>query len=802
MNPFGPSILIRRFDTLGMRDVGIVGGKNASLGEMFQHLKPKGIKVPDGFATTAEAYWDFLDANKLRLKIEDSLAGLNVKNVEDLATRGQRVRQMILAAELPQDLKTEIAKAYAELGGKKSAARAELEVAVRSSATAEDLPGASFAGQQETFLNIRGADALLEAVKRCFASLFTNRAIAYRVEKGFDHMQVALSVGVQRMVRSDLAAAGVMFTIDTESGFRDIILINASYGLGESVVLGKVTPDQYYVFKPLLKEKFRPIVGKRLGSKATKIMYSLEGTSSTREVAVAQEDRSRFCLTDDEVLQLARWGVEIEKYYSKLAKQDRPMDIEWAKDGKTGELFIVQARPETVQAGKDLNVIKTYSLKKPGKVLTTGLAIGSKIGAGKVRNIKDAHGMDAFKDGEVLVTEMTDPDWVPVMKRAAAIVTASGGRTCHAAIVSRELGTPAVVGTGDAPRVLKDGMPVTVSCAEGEAGKAYDGILPFEIKTTKLTGIAKPKTKIMLNLAEPEQAFEYSFLPNDGVGLARIEFIFSDYVKIHPLALLNYAKLAPETKQAIDALTLDYADKKQYFVDRMAEGIGMLAAAFYPKDVIVRASDFKTNEYAKLVGGAEFEPKEANPMIGWRGASRYYDPKYTEAFKLECAAYKKVREEMGLKNVILMIPFCRTPEEGKAVLKVMEQAGLKRGKDGLKVYVMVEIPSNIILADKFAEIFDGFSIGSNDLTQLTLGVDRDSALVSHLYDEMSPAIYASLTHVIQVAKQKKIKVGICGQAPSDFPEFTEFLVHAGIDSISLNPDTVIKTTLDVLKLEK
>ncbi len=790
---------IKFFEDVDMRDVASVGGKNASLGEMYQKLTRRGIPIPDGFAVTAEAYWRFLDASGLRGKIREIMDGLDARNIDELTDRGRRVREAILAAEFPEDLQKRILEAYETLSKRYGE---NLDVAVRSSATAEDLPGASFAGQQETYLNIRGKVALLDAVRKCFASLFTNRAIAYRVEKGFDHLKVALSAGVQRMVRSDLAASGVMFTIDTESGFRDAVLINAAYGLGESIVQGKVNPDQYYVFKPLLGGKFRPIIGKTLGSKETKIIYSLEGGDTTRTVAVPAEDRAAWCLSDDEILTLAKWGAEIEAHYSKLSGMPEPMDIEWAKDGRSGELYIVQARPETVQALKDRNVLETYVLKRRSEVLAKGLSVGSKIGSGKVRVIKDIHDMASFRDGEVLVTEMTDPDWVPIMKRASAIVTNSGGRTCHAAIVSRELGTPAVVGTGNATAVLKGGMDVTVSCAEGEDGYIYQGLLPFEVQKTRLSGIKKPKTQIMMNMAEPDLAFDHSFIPSSGIGLARIEFIFSNVIKIHPQALLNFETLQDEQlKRQIDEITVPFRDKRQFFVDRLAEGIGRLAAAFYPHDVIVRASDFKTNEYAGLVGGSLYEPKESNPMIGWRGASRYYDPKYKDAFLLECQAFKKVRDVMGFTNVVLMIPFCRTPEEGKAVLKTMAEGGLARGKNGLLVYVMVEIPSNVILADRFAEIFDGFSIGSNDLTQLTLGVDRDSGLVSRLYDELNPAVLESVRRVIQVGKKKGIKVGICGQAPSDFPEFAEFLVKEGIDSISLNPDTVLKTTLAVLKTE-
>jgi pyruvate, water dikinase len=793
---------IKTFGKVNLKDVASVGGKNASLGEMFQKLTPRGIRVPDGFAITADGYWRFLDGSGLRKQIKTIMKGLDAHNLGDLAKRGKAVREAIVAAPMPGDLAEEIREAYAALCKKYGA---NLDTAVRSSATAEDLPGASFAGQQETFLNIRGQEALLNATRRCFASLFTDRAIVYRTEKKFDHLKVALSVGVQQMVRSDVASAGVMFTIDTESGFKDAILINAAWGLGESVVQGKVNPDQYYVYKPMLAKGFKPIIGKSMGSKERKMIYSTVKGSPTKTIVVSHKERREFCLSDKEVLQLATWGAEIEKYYSKLSGHHEPMDIEWAKDGKTGKLYIVQARPETVQAEKDPNVLETYHLGAHGHALVTGTSIGSKIGKGRVRVIHDIRNIASFKDGEVLVTGMTDPDWVPVMKRASAIVTDSGGRTCHAAIVSRELGTPAVVGTRIATKTLKSGRDVTVSCAEGEEGKVYGGLLPFTVSRLKLGGLKRPKTQVLMNIGEPDMAFEQSFIPNDGVGLARTEFIFTDYIKAHPMALLHPEKVAsPRVRRELEELTSGYKNGKEYFVSRLAEGIGCLAAAFYPKPVIVRTSDFKTNEYAKLVGGQPFEPAEDNPMIGWRGASRYYDPKYREAFLLECAAFRKVREEMGLTNVIVMIPFCRTPDEGKEVLKTMASVGLKQGsgKDGLKVYVMIEIPSNIILAEQYADLFDGFSIGSNDLTQLTLGVDRDSSYVAHLYNERNKAVYDSLSRVIRIAKKRHVKIGICGQAPSDFPEFAEFLVREGIDSISLNPDTVVKTTLRILKTEK
>jgi pyruvate,water dikinase len=792
---------VKTFSQVNMKDVPLVGGKNASLGEMYQNLVKRGVRVPGGFAVTAHGYWRLLDHNDLRGRIAEALSGLDTGDVRDLAARGSAVRQLILAAEVPEDLKAAVIEAYramAEEYGVK-----QVDVAVRSSATAEDLPGASFAGQQDTYLNIQGEFALIDAIRRCCASLFTNRAIAYRVEKGFDHLKVALSVAVQKMVRSDLASAGVMFTIDTESGFQNAVLINAAYGLGESVVQGKVNPDQHYVFKPLLKDgKLRPIIGRYLGTKEDKIVYSSEGDDTIRTVQTAPEDRRRYCLTDDEVLQLARWGVIIEDYYSKLAGQRRPMDIEWAKDGESGDLYIVQARPETVQSERDPNVYEEYLLKEKGKELVRGLAIGSKVAVGTVRVIKDVRDMHAFQAGEVLVTEMTDPDWVPIMKKAAAIITNSGGRTCHAAIVSRELGTPAVVGTRNATASLRDGMVVTVNCADGEEAVIYEGALEFEVRRTKLTGWQETRTKIMMNIGEPELAFEHSFIPNSGVGLARIEFLFTDLIKAHPLALMNFDRLKDEeAKRQIAELTAAYPDKTRYFVDRLAEGVGRIAAAFWPNEVIVRASDFKSNEYAGLLGGAEFEPKESNPMIGWRGASRYYDETYKPAFKLECEAYRKVRDEMGLTNMVLMVPFCRTPEEGRKVQAVMAECGLRRGRNGLKIYVMVEIPSNVILADEFAKLFDGFSIGSNDLTQLTLGVDRDSSLVSHVYDERSEAPKAMVRMAIQAAKRNKIKVGICGQAPSDFPDFAEFLVEEGIDSISLNPDTVLKTSQVIAKME-
>jgi pyruvate,water dikinase len=793
-------VRVRWFSDIGIGDLADVGGKNASLGEMYRQLTPTGVAVPNGFATTAGAYREFLRATALDRTLEDILAGLDTRDLAELRARGLRARQAILAAPLPAALEQAITEAYDRLGGPRAA---PVDVAVRSSATAEDLPDASFAGQQETYLNVQGHRALLESCKRCYASLFTDRAISYRAEKGFDHTKVALSIGVQRMVRSDLAAAGVMFTIDTESGFRDVVLINAAYGLGENVVQGSVNPDEFYVFKPTLKTGRRPILRKRLGNKEFKLVYDLGGGRMVKNIPVAPEDRTRFALTDDEILTLARWGCEIEDHYAKLKGGECPMDIEWAKDGLTGQLFIVQARPETVESRKPHDVVESYHLTAPGKPLVTGRSVGDKIASGPVRVIKSAQFLQQFQAGEVLVTDKTDPDWEPIMKRAAAIVTNRGGRTCHAAIVSRELGLAAVVGTERGTELLHDGQLVTVSCAEGDAGVVYEGQLAFEVERTDLHALPRPRTKVMLNVGNPEDAFALSLIPNDGVGLAREEFIISDYIKIHPLALLDYDHLADaQAKAEIARLTAGYADKPQFFVDKLAEGVAMIAAAFYPKDVIVRMSDFKSNEYANLIGGRPYEPVEENPMIGFRGASRYYDPRYRAGFALECRAMKKVRDEMGLTNVKLMIPFCRTVAEGRAVTAEMATHGLARGQDGLELYVMCEIPSNVILAKEFAEIFDGFSIGSNDLTQLTLGVDRDSAIVAHIFDERNEAVTTLIASVIAAAHAAGRKVGICGQAPSDYPEFARFLVEQGIDSISLNPDAVMKTTVTILDAER
>jgi pyruvate, water dikinase len=799
--PTHPKAYIRWFAELGLDDIPLVGGKNASLGEMYSALSAAGVRVPPGFAITADAYREFLHESQLDQKIAHVLKDLDTHDIADLRQRGRQVRQAMMAAPLPAALEAALLEAYDRLSAESHVEA--VDVAVRSSATAEDLPDASFAGQQETYLNVQGHAALLDACKRCFASLFTDRAISYRADKGFDHESIALSVGVQRMVRSDLAASGVMFSIDTETGFRDAVLLNAAYGLGENVVQGTVNPDEYYVFKPTLRQGFRPILQKRLGTKEYKLIYDVGGGRMTRNVPVSPADRARYVLADDDILTLARWACLIEDHYSTKHGCPTPMDMEWAKDGLTGELFIVQARPETVQAHKAPDVLERYHLQQRGSVLVRGQSIGEKISHGPVRLIKDVHHLQTFQEGEVLVTDKTDPDWEPIMKKAAAIITNRGGRTCHATIVSRELGVPAVVGTEHGTDLLRDGHMVTVSCAEGETGVVYDGALPFTVERVVLQDVPRPTTRVMLNVGNPEEAFKLSFLPNDGVGLAREEFIISNAIKVHPLALLDYERLDDAGLKAdIDRLTIGYTNKAQFFVDRLAQGVAMIAAAFYPKDVIVRLSDFKSNEYADLLGGRRYEPTEENPMLGFRGAARYYDPRYRDGFALECQAMRQVREDMGLTNVKLMIPFCRTVEEGRKVLAEMQKHGLQQGKNGLEVYVMCEIPSNVILAADFAEIFDGFSIGSNDLTQLVLCLDRDSAIVAHLFDERDPAVKAMIASVIQTAKAKGCKIGICGQAPSDYPEFAQFLVEQGIDSISLNPDAVLKTLVAIAAIEQ
>lgn len=781
------------FKDISIKDVPLVGGKNASLGEMYNNLTKKGISVPNGFAVTAQAYWDFLEDTGLKKDIKAALKHLNINDVKELAVVGKQVREMILKAPLPKKLEKEIDKAYATLS--KQEKKKYAAVAVRSSATAEDLPDASFAGQQETYLNVRGSKALKDAVRKCIASLFTNRALSYRETKGFDHLSVALSVTVQLMVRSDVGTSGVMFTLDTESGFPGVVLINAAYGLGEYVVKGRVTPDQFYVFKEGLKQNKKSIISRILGTKEVKLIYGR--SKGTKQEAVKRADQNKFAIDDKDVLQLAKWGMLIEEHYGHA------QDIEWAKDGKTGKLYIVQARPETVKSNETKQVVETYHLKKKGDVIMMGTAVGQKIGAGKVRVIDNPAQMKSFKKGEILVTRITDPDWEPIMRIASAIITEQGGKTSHAAIVSRELGVPCIVGVKQARKKLKTGKQVTASCAEGDEGVIYKGILPFEVKRAEIKKVDKTKTKIMMNVGDPDNAFHLSYLPNDGVGLAREEFIFSNFIRIHPLALAHYNKLKDKkAKKKIAELTRGYRKKTDYGVDKLAEGIGRIAAAFYPKPVVLRLSDFKTNEYATLLGGEEFEPTEENPMLGWRGASRYYSDEYKPGFKIECEAIKKVRDEWGLSNVIVMVPFCRTPEEGKNVLNVMKEFGLERGKNDLNVYVMCEIPSNVILAEDFAKMFDGFSIGSNDLTQLALGVDRDSSLVSHVYSEKNKAVTDLIKNVIKVAHKHKRKIGICGQAPSDYPEFAEMLVKEGIDSISLNPDTVLSTRKRIAYAEK
>jgi pyruvate,water dikinase len=792
--------LVLPLDNVGIADIPLVGGKNASLGEMIQQLVPKGIKVPTGFATTAYAYRYFIQTAGLEAKLREIFASLDVEDVHNLQQCGKQARLLMLQTPFPQELQEAIATAYQKLCEQYGD---NTDVAVRSSATAEDLPDASFAGQQETYLNVHGLRAVLEACHKCFASIFTDRAISYRQIKGFDHFNIALSVGVQKMVRSDLASSGVMFSIDTETGFKDAVLITAAYGLGENVVQGAVNPDEYLVFKPTLKEGYRPILTKRLGTKEIKMVYDLGGSKLTKNVSVSQGERNAFALNDDEILQLANWACLIEDHYSQVRGSYTPMDIEWAKNGVTDELFIVQARPETVQSQKVKNVLRSYQLKEKGEVLVTGRSVGEMIGQGKANIILDVHQINQFQSGDVLVTNRTDPDWEPIMKKASAIVTNAGGRTCHSAIVARELGIPAIVGCGNATTALKAGQEITVSCAEGETGKVYSGLLPFEVHDTSLEQLPRIRTQIMMNLGNPEEAFGLSALPNDGVGLARMEFIIANHIKAHPLALLHYNELDDElAKYKIAEITPQYEDKAQFFVDKLAQGIGTIAAAFFPKPVIVRLSDFKSNEYANLLGGQQFEPKEENPMIGWRGASRYYDKRYSEGFALECQAMKRVRDEMGLTNVILMVPFCRTPEEGRRVITEMAKHGLVQGENGLQVYVMCELPSNVQLADEFCQVFDGFSIGSNDLTQLTLGLDRDSELVAHLFDERNEAVKRMIAKAIATVKLHGRKIGICGQAPSDYPEFARFLVEQGIDSISLNPDSVLKTLLEVAAVEK
>ena len=790
----------RQLRDVGLTDIASVGGKNASLGELLRALVPLGVNVPDGFAVTADGYRHFIEDSGLQAAIEEALRGIRKGDVTDLVRRSDRIRELMMRAPVPGDLEREIAGSYDALA--RAAGVQNLDVAVRSSATAEDLPNASFAGQQESFLNVRGPTAVIEAVRKAFASLFTPRAINYREDMGFEHMRVALSVGVQRMVRSDLASSGVIFTLDTDTGHRGIVLVTSSFGLGESVVQGRVIPDQFVVHKDRLRAGFRPLVRRKLGAKESRLVYDEGGHRSVKTERVPEEMRARFSIEDDDVLTLARWALRIEEHYSRVRGEVAPMDIEWAKDGRTGELFIVQARPETVHGQHAGATIRMCKLERPGLALATGLAIGDAIATGPARVVRDPSQEAEVKRGDVLVTEITDPDWEPIMKIASAIVTDRGGRTSHAAIVARELGIPAIVGTGDATRTVGMGKPVTVSCAEGEIGHVYEGEIAFSVEEVDPSTLPKPRTQIMLNVGDPDSALKLAMLPCDGVGLARMEFIFASWVGVHPLALTRYATLPLDVRREVDVKTAGYVDKTLYFVDRLAQGIGMLAAAFWPRPVILRFSDFKTNEYARLLGGAQFEPHEENPMLGWRGASRYYHPNYKEGFLLEVAAARRVREAFGLTNLKLMIPFCRTPAEGERVLATMREGGLVRGAGSLEVYVMAEIPSNILMADAFASLFDGFSIGSNDLTQLTLGVDRDSTTVAPLFDERIEAIKWSCAHLIEVAHARGRKVGICGQAPSDYADFAAFLVEQGIDSLSLNADAFARTRARIFEVEQ
>ncbi len=787
------------FDQLGIEDVPVVGGKNASLGEMYVNLVPRGINIPNGFAVTAYAYHYFLDKAGIRDEIKRILSDLNTHDTRNLEERGKKVRDLIRHHELPTELKTAILEGYRNLSIQYGP---NVDVAVRSSATAEDLPDASFAGQQETYLNISGDESLLRACKDCFASLFTDRAISYRADKNFDHFSIGLSIGVQKMVRSDKASSGVMFSIDTESGFEDAALVTGAYGLGETVVQGAVNPDEFYVHKPTLKQGFRSIISRKLGEKKIKMIYTTSQAKPVKTVEVTPEDRKKFCINDEEVLTLARWAATIEDYYSEKRGKKTFMDMEWAKDGNTGELFIVQARPETIHSNKNKNILREYKVNSPGKTLVKGKSVGQLAGKGKVRVIKDVRNIHDFEAGEVLVTDMTDPDWEPIMKIASAIVTNRGGRTCHAAIISRELGIPCVVGCGNGTEILKDGQEVTVDCSTGEDGIIYEGLNDIEVSEFKLDEVPKPKVKVMMNIGSPDQVFTQSFIPNEGVGLAREEFIINSYIKVHPLALLEFEKVKDiSARREIEELTFGYQNKGDYFVDKLAEGVAHICAAFYPKPVICRMSDFKSNEYANLIGGKFFEPVESNPMIGWRGASRYYSANYRAAFDLECRAFLKVRNEMGFKNLKLMIPMCRTIKEGENVLRILGENGLRRGEDGLQIMVMCEVPSNVLLADKFLDIFDGFSIGSNDLTQLTLGVDRDSELVASVYDERNDAVKALVRLAIEKAKSRGKYIGICGQAPSDYLDFAKFVVDCGIETISLNPDSVLKTMIELAKME-
>jgi len=792
---------IRWFSELSIKDVPLVGGKNASLGEMYRELTPQGVKVPNGFAITSDAYRHVLDQADAWGALHEALDGLDAGDVDDLARRGAKAREVVYSAGLPADLQAEILGAYRQLQQEYSAG---LSVAVRSSATAEDLPSASFAGQQETYLNITGDARLLESCRRCFASLFTDRAIHYRIDQGFEHFKVYLSVGIMKMVRSDLAASGVMFSLDTETGFRDVVFITGAYGLGENVVQGAVDPDEFYVHKPTFEQGHRVVLRRTLGSKKIKMIYaSARSREQIRNIPTTARERAQFCIHDEDVLTLADYAIKVEKHYSAQAGQDRPMDMEWARDGIDGQLYLVQARPETVASQQQGTMLERYLLKGRGDIICQGRAVGSKIATGRARVVEGLEHLSEFQPGEVLVSDTTTPDWEPVMKTAAAIVTNRGGRTCHAAIIARELGIPAVVGCSDATGSIAADEMVTVSCAEGDVGRVYKGAVPYEVEQTDLSSMSRPKTKIMINLGNPEIAFKTSFLPNDGVGLARMEFIINEYIKAHPMALLHLDQVQDnDEREQLMQLTRNYDRPADFFIQRLAEGVGTIAAAFYPKPVVVRLSDFKSNEYASLIGGRWFEPDEDNPMLGFRGASRYTHPAYAEGFALECAAMKRVRDDMGLNNVKLMIPFCRRVEEGKSVLECMAANGLKRGDNGLEVYVMCEIPNNVIQIDAFAELFDGFSIGSNDLTQLTLGVDRDSAIVAFEFDERDVGVKQMIRLAVEGARRNGRHSGLCGQAPSDYPEMAEFLVNIGIDSMSLTPDSVLATTRHVLAVEE
>ena len=787
------NLYIKQFNEISIADIALVGGKNASLGEMFSKLSSKGISVPDGFATTAYAFEEFLTHNSLHSKLDDLMCQLDRSNYENLNETGAKARELMLAGELSQNLQSSVLQAYKELCGEN-----DDEVAVRSSATAEDLPQASFAGQHESYLNIRGGAALLNAIKKCYASLYTDRAIKYRAENGFAHQKVALSVGIQQMVRSDKASSGVIFTLEPESGFRDIVHLSGVWGLGENIVQGTVTPDEFLVFKPTLLQGKNAIIQKKLGTKAKTMIYDIGENESIINSDTPKEKQELFVLSDEEIMRLANWALIIENHYQK------PMDIEWAKDGITNEIFIIQARPETVHSQRNPLLVKEYKLLDKGIALVQGEAIGSKITTGRARILKSPDEESKLQTGEIIITDTTSPDWDPILQRASAIITNKGGRTSHASIVAREMGVAAIVGCGDATAKITDGEMITVSCCEGKTGFVYKGKLNFETTDLDFSSVKKPETtEVMLIAGDPDKAFKLSFYPNDGVGLMRIEFIIAHSVQIHPMALVKFNQLKDEVvKQKITELTHHYPNKEKYFVDRLSQGVATIAAAFYPKDVIVRMSDFKTNEYANLIGGKDFEPHEENPMLGFRGASRYYNDLYKEGFRLECEAIKKVREDMGLTNVKVMIPFCRTVEEGNKVIAVMKRFGLEQGVNYLEIYVMAEIPSNVILAEKFAKIFDGFSIGSNDLTQLTLGIDRDSAIVSDLFSEQNEAPKEMIAAMISKAKKAGRKIGLCGQAPSDFPEFAKFLVEEGIDSISFNPDAVLKGIENIRKAEE